>query len=79
MNRNKFKTISKHGRLSRYKCTSEGLMHVAAWYHMDPGPKFTKFGEKCRLARPITLPNFVALRQKVCDISAVEKFCSAEK
>jgi len=29
-----------------YKCTSEGQMHVAAWYHGTPGPpKFTKFGE----------------------------------
>jgi len=24
---------------------SEGLMHVVAWYHWTPGPKFTKFGE----------------------------------
>jgi len=24
---------------------SEGLMHVAAWYHGTPGPKFTKCGE----------------------------------
>jgi len=28
-----------------YKCTSEGLMHVTAWYHGTPGPKFTKFRE----------------------------------
>jgi len=27
------------------KCTSEGLMHVVAWYHGTPGPKFTKFEE----------------------------------
>jgi len=31
---------------------SKGLMHVAAWYHGTRGPKFTKFGSKCRLARP---------------------------
>jgi len=29
---------------------------------------------KCRLARAATLPNFVALRQEVCEISAVENF-----
>ena len=27
----------------------------------------------------VTLPNFVALRDKVCEISLVEKFCSPEK
>jgi len=27
------------------KCTSEGLMHVAAWYHGTPGTNLTKFGE----------------------------------
>jgi len=31
---------------------------------------------KCRLARTLTLPIFVALRQKVCEKSAVENFCS---
>jgi len=35
-------------------------------------------GNKCRLAKPLTLPNFVELRQKVCEISAVENFCSPE-
>ena len=30
---------------SLYKCISGGLMHVAAWYHGTPGPKFTKFAE----------------------------------
>jgi len=29
-----------------------------------------------RFARPPTLPNLVALRPKVCEISVVEKFCS---
>jgi len=28
-----------------YKCNTEGLMHVTAWYHWNPGPKFTRFGE----------------------------------
>jgi len=31
---------------------------------------------KCGLA--LTMPNFVALGQEVCDISAVENFCSQE-
>ena len=39
-------------------------------------PKFTKFGNKYQLARPITPPNFVTLRQKVCEIFTVENFCS---
>jgi len=36
-------------------------------------------GNKFRLARSLTRPNFVALRQKVCELSLVEKFCSPEK
>jgi len=42
------KTIGKHGEVVEkplYKCISEGLMHVSAWYHGIPGPKFMKFGE----------------------------------
>ena len=32
-------------------------------------PKFTKFGEQdCPLARPLTLSNFVALGQELCEI-----------
>jgi len=31
-------------------------------------------GYKCPLARPLTLPNFVTLRQNVCEISAAENF-----
>ena len=31
-------------------------------------------GNKCRLARPLTPPNFVALRQEVCEIPADRKF-----
>ena len=49
MNRKNTKTIREHGEVvekkTLYKCISEGLMHVAAWYHGTPGPKFTKFGE----------------------------------
>jgi len=40
-----------------------------------PGPKFTKFRNKFRLARPPTLPNFVALWQIMCQISTVKNFC----
>jgi len=32
-------------------------------------------GNKCRLARPLTVPNFGTLRQKVLDMSAVENLC----
>jgi len=40
-------------------------------------PKFTEFGgNKYRLARPVTLPIFVPLRQEVYEIAAVENFCS---
>jgi len=35
-----------------------------------------KSENKFRLARPLTLPNFVALRQEVCKISAVVKICA---
>ena len=33
-------------------------------------------GNKCQLARPQTLPIFVVLWEKVCEISAVENLCS---
>jgi len=58
---------------------SEGLMHVAAWYRWTSKPKYTKFGNRCPLTSPLTFPNVVALQRKVCDISAVEKFCSQKK
>jgi len=48
VNKNNTKTIGQHGEFvekTLYKCISEGLMHVAAWYHGMPEPKFTKFGE----------------------------------
>jgi len=62
------KTIGKHGEVvekTLYKCTSEGMMHVAAWYHGTPGPKFTNVWNKFRLVRPLTLPIFVALTKSV--------------
>ena len=48
VNRKNTKTIGRHEEIVEkplYKCISEGLMHVAAWYDGTPGPKFTKFGE----------------------------------
>jgi len=30
--------MGKLSKKTRYKCISEGLMHVAAWYHRPPGP-----------------------------------------
>jgi len=32
-------------RKTTFQCISEGLMHVAAWYHGTSGSNFTKFGE----------------------------------
>jgi len=36
-------------------------------------------GSKCRLARPLTVPNFVTLWQEVCEIPTVENLCSPKK
>jgi len=85
VNRNNTKTIGKHGvavEKPLYKRISEGLMHVAAWglgLSWDPGPKFTKLREYVSNGQTLTLPNFVALRPKVCEISVVQKFYSPEK
>ena len=67
-----------------YKCINdEGLMHVVAWYHAmitgAPDQSSQNSGNKFRLARHPTFPNFVAQRQKVCEISVVEEICSPEK
>jgi len=72
------KTIGKHGEVVEkplYKCISERLMHVAAWYHGTLGQSSRNSKNKFRLTRLPTLPNFVALRQKVCEISVMEKCC----
>lgn len=47
---------------------------VATWHHGTLRPKFTNSENKCRLAsaRPLTMPNFIALWQKICEISAVK-------
>jgi len=82
VNRKNTKTIGKHGEVVEnplYKRIIERLMHVAAWYYRTLGPKFTKFGEYVSIGRPLTRPNFIVLRQKVCEIPLVEKFSSPEK
>jgi len=45
----------------------------------DPQTTSRNSGNKFRLARPPTLPNFIAIRPNVCEISSVEKFYSPEK
>ena len=78
MNRKNAKTIGKHGEVVEkplYKCISEVLMHVAQWYHWTPEQSSRNSGNKFRLASPLTLPNFVALRQKLCEISVAGR-CS---
>jgi len=48
--------------------------------HMvSPKQSSRNSGNKFRLTSPLTLPNFVALRREVCEISVMEKFCSSEK
>ena len=43
------------------------------------GQSSSNLGSKCRLTRPLTMPSFVTLRQKVSEISAVKNLCSPEK
>ena len=73
VNINKSKTIGKHGKVAKkplYKCISEGLMHGTTG-----SPHHGIRRNKLRLARPLTRLNFVALRQKMCEIgeSVVKK------
>jgi len=78
VNRKNAKTIGKHGEVVEkplYKCISKGLMHVAEWYHWTPKQSSRNSGNKFRLASPLTLPNFVALRQKAYEISVAGR-CS---
>jgi len=49
---------------------------MVAYLSRDPDQSSLNSGKMCPLARPLTLPNFVALRQKLCEISAVENLCS---
>ena len=57
-----------HGSRKTNKYIGEGLMHDAAWYRGIPDLSSRNSGNKCRLARPLTLPNFCVLRQDVCEI-----------
>ena len=50
-------------------------MHVAARYREILNPSSPNLENMCPLARHPTLPNFVTLRQKVCEIAAVENLC----
>jgi len=73
VNRNKSKTVGKHGDVVKKllrKCVSEGLMHVAAWYHGTLG----SIGQN-----PNRATFRCTLRQNVCEISTVKKFYSLEK
>ena len=54
MNRNKPKTIGKHGEVGEktlYKCISEGLMHVAPWYHGTPDQCSGNSGNKASIGQ----------------------------
>ena len=55
------------------RTTKTSYMHVAAWYHGTPPPpdqSSPNFGNRCRLARPLNVPYFIALQQKVCQMSS---------
>jgi len=69
VNTNNIKTVGKHGEVVEkplHKCISEGLMHVAAWYHGTPGPNFTKIRGISFDRSPPNAANFVVLwRQEV--------------
>jgi len=70
VNRNNTKTIGKHGEVVEkplYKCISEGLMQVAAWFHGTPEQSSRYSANKFLLARPPTRPNFVAPTKSVRD------------
>jgi len=46
-------------------------MHVAAWYRGTPAQSSPNSGNNCRLARPLILPNFIALGQTVYEKSVI--------
>jgi len=60
-----------------YKCITEGWIDACRLTpHGITGTldQTKELRIKCPLTRPITWPNFVAIRQEVCKISVVEKF-----
>ena len=61
VNRKNIKTIGKHREVvekALYKCTSEGLINVATWYHGNPGPKFTKIWEQVSIGQTLSIVKF---------------------
>ena len=62
-------TESLHGQRSEYK-------NDMIWYRGTPRRNSRNSGNKCQLARPLMLPNFVTIPKEVCEISAVENVCS---
>jgi len=63
-----------HENENSNKCISEGLMHVATWYCGISDPRSPNSRNNCGLDRPLTLPNFVTLWQKVCQMSPFKNF-----
>jgi len=55
-----------------YKCASEWLMHVAVCGIAGPPDQSSpSSGNKCRMARPLTMPNFIALGQTIYEKSVI--------
>jgi len=52
----------------------ERLMHGAAWYHRNPDQSSPNSGSMWPLARPLNMPNFVALHQTVYEKSGTKIF-----
>jgi len=50
--------MAKLSKKTLYKCVSKELMHVAAWYHGTPGPKFSKFGEYVSIRQTPNIAEF---------------------
>jgi len=87
VNQKNTKTVGKHGEVVKnhftsgnmhqsfidalYKYISEGLMHVATWYHGTPGPNS---GNKFCLAKRLMLPNFVTSDKKCVRYSLWKNF-----
>jgi len=71
VNKNKSKTIGKRAEVVKNHFTSASMKDWCMSQHGITGPR-TKIqrnsGNKFPLARPLTRPNFVTLRQKVRDI-----------
>jgi len=65
------------GQTMYEKCITNFLHPSVFWRPgVPPDQSSPDLGNKCRSARPLTLPNFNSLQQKVCKISAVKNLCS---